>query len=188
MSGVNKVFLLGNLGADPEVRELQSGNRMATMSLATSRKWRDREGELQEATQWHRLKVWGRLVDVVEQYTSKGSRIHIEGRIEYDQYERDGVTRYTTDIVVQELTLLGDGHGAAQDAPRAQEAPRPAPRAPQPAQAPPAAPQPAPAPPKPQSAADAYVNQPAGTPQPASYPEAPAKPGRKKYSVDDLPF
>ena len=192
--GLNKVLLIGNLGTDPEVRELQSGGRMATFSLATSRKWKDRDGNEQEATEWHRVKVWGKLVDVVEQYTFKGSRVYVEGRIEYDTFEdREGNTRYFTDIVIFQLLLLGDpkGGGAAPGRPQAAPAPQQAPTAPTPAPRAPAPRQVAPTPPPAPGAQDAYVTDPPGTPHPPKEPIAPAppQPGRqKKWTADDLPF
>lgn len=108
MKSVNEVFLLGNLGADPEIRSTSSGARVASLSLATSRTWNDRTGAAQEKTEWHRLKVWGKLVDVVEQYVRKGDRIYIRGRIEYSTTDGDrGEKKYWTDIQVQDLVMLG---------------------------------------------------------------------------------
>ncbi|HSH44624.1 MAG TPA: single-stranded DNA-binding protein [Longimicrobiales bacterium] len=113
--GLNKSLLIGNVGGEPEVRTAPSGNRVAKLSLATNRTFSDRNGQKQEKTEWHRLTVFGKLVDVVEQYVHKGDRLYVEGRIEYSQTEGDdGVTRYWTDIVVQELVMLG---GASEGAP-----------------------------------------------------------------------
>lgn len=105
---VNDVTLLGNVGNDPEIRATASGSRIAKLSLATSRKWSDKE-----KTEWHRLTVFGKLVDVVEQYVKKGDRLYVRGRIEYSTTEADGTTRYWTDIVVNELVMLG-GSGAGK--------------------------------------------------------------------------
>ncbi len=117
---LNKVMLIGNLGADPEVRSTNNGTRVATLSLATSRQWNTQAGEKQEKTEWHRCVVWNArqsgLADVVEKYLKKGDRVYVEGRIEYRTWQdRDGQTRYTTEINVRDLVMLsgrGDAGGA----------------------------------------------------------------------------
>jgi single-strand DNA-binding protein len=114
---LNKVMLIGNLGADPEVRSTSNGSRVATLSLATSRQWTTQGGEKQEKTEWHRCVVWNRrqtgLADVVEKYLKKGDRVYLEGRIEYRTWQdREGQTRYTTEINVSDMVMLsgrGDG-------------------------------------------------------------------------------
>lgn len=114
---INVVMLLGNVGNDPEVRSTASGVRVATLSLATSQQWTDARGEKQEKTQWHRLVVWGNnkgggLADVVEKYVSKGDKLHVTGAIEYKQWQdKDGQTRYSTEIKVSDLVLLGSPKG-----------------------------------------------------------------------------
>lgn len=128
---LNKVTLIGNLGSDPEVRATPGGNRVAQFSLATSRTWNDQSGTKQEKTEWHRCVVWNtkgsQLADIVERYVKKGDKIYVEGRIEYRQWQdKDGQTRYSTEINVRELILLGgrreggemDGDGASYSAPR----------------------------------------------------------------------
>jgi len=117
---VNKVILIGNLGSDPEVRSTTGGGRVATFSLATSRSWNSASGEKQEKTEWHRCVAWnGRssgtgLADVVEKYCKKGDRIYVDGSIEYSQWkDKENQTRYTTEIKVRELMLLGGGSGGA---------------------------------------------------------------------------
>jgi single-strand DNA-binding protein len=116
MSSLNKACILGNVGKAPEVRTTPGGSKVATLSVATSRKWVDGKGEKQEKTEWHRLVVWNRgksgLADVVERYVGKGAKLYIEGAIEYRQYEKDGQTRYITEINVSELVLLGGGDKA----------------------------------------------------------------------------
>jgi len=108
MANLNKVMLIGNVGNDPEIRATSSGARVAKVSLATNRTWTDRSsGQKNERTEWHRLTFFGRLVDVVEQWVKKGDRLYVEGRIEYSQTEGEGGTRYWTDIVVQEMVMLG---------------------------------------------------------------------------------
>lgn len=105
---LNKVMLIGNVGNDPEIRATSSGARVAKVSLATNRSWTDRNsGQKNEKTEWHRLTFFGRLVDVVEQWVKKGDRLYVEGRIEYSQTEGEGGTKYWTDIVIQEMVMLG---------------------------------------------------------------------------------
>ena len=109
---LNKVNLIGNVGADPDIRTTSSGARIGKLSLATSRTFTDRSGHEQERTQWHRLTFFGKLVDVVEQWVGKGDRLYVEGRLEYSQTEDDhGGTRYWTDIIVYELIMLGSSRG-----------------------------------------------------------------------------
>lgn len=109
---LNKVMLIGNVGNDPEIRATSSGARVAKVSLATNRSWTDRNtGQKNEKTEWHRLTFFGRLVDVVEQWVKKGDRLYVEGRIEYSQTEGEGGTKYWTDIVVQEMVMLGSTGG-----------------------------------------------------------------------------
>ena len=113
---LNKVMLIGNLGSDPEVRATPGGNRVAQFSLATSRTWNDQAGVRQEKTEWHRCVVWNtkasQLADIVERYVKKGDKIYVEGRIEYRQWQdKDGQTRYSTEINVRELIMLGSPRG-----------------------------------------------------------------------------
>jgi single-strand DNA-binding protein len=115
---LNKVILIGNLGNDPEVRSTTGGNRVANFSLATSRSWNDASGQKQEKTEWHRCIVWNtktsQLADIVERYVKKGDKIYVEGRIEYRQWQdKDGQTRYSTEINVRELIMLGGARGGA---------------------------------------------------------------------------
>lgn len=111
MSSLNKVILIGNVGKEPEVRTTTGGSKVASLSLATSRKWTDGKGEKQEKTEWHRLVVWNRgksgLADVVERYVNKGSKLCVEGSIEYREYEKDGERKFITEINVSGLTMLG---------------------------------------------------------------------------------
>ena len=113
---LNKVTLIGNLGSDPEVRSTTGGNRVATFSLATSRSWNDASGAKQEKTEWHRCVVWNSkastLADIVERYVKKGDKLYVEGRIEYRQWQdKDGQTKYSTEINVRELIMLGSPRG-----------------------------------------------------------------------------
>lgn len=117
---VNKVTLVGNVGSDPEIRTLPSGDTLAKLSLATGRTFNDRSGQKQEKTEWHRLTVFGKLAGVVEQYVRKGDRLYVEGRIEYNKTD-DG--KFFTDIVVHDLVMLG-GSGEKRSTPAAAAAPR----------------------------------------------------------------
>ena len=113
---LNKVELIGNVGSDPEIRTTPGGNTVAQFSLATSRTWNDQAGVRQEKTEWHRCVVWNSksssLADIVERFVKKGDKLYIEGRIEYRQWQdKDGQTRYSTEINVRELIMLGGGSG-----------------------------------------------------------------------------
>ena len=114
---LNKVMIIGNLGADPEVRSTNNGSRVATLSVATSRQWTGNGGEKQEKTEWHRVICWNNkfstLADVAEKYLKKGDKVYIEGRIEYRTWEdREKQTRYVTEIIARELIMLGSRGGA----------------------------------------------------------------------------
>ncbi|HWC72582.1 MAG TPA: single-stranded DNA-binding protein [Gemmatimonadales bacterium] len=114
---LNKVQLIGNLGADPEVRSTNNGSRVATLSLATSRQWVGNGGEKQEKTDWHRVICWNNkagsgLADVCEKYLKKGDKVYVEGRIEYRTWEDNNKqTRYVTEIIARELIMLGSRAG-----------------------------------------------------------------------------
>ena len=138
--GVNKVILVGNLGNDPEVRYMPNGNAVANVSLATSETWKDKNtGDQQEKTEWHRVVFFNRLAEIVEQYVKKGTKLYIEGRLQTRSWEQDGVKRYTTEIVANEMQMLDSRGGASQDF-GGQQASAPAPQ-PNQQQAAPAAPQ-----------------------------------------------
>ena len=109
--GVNKVILLGNLGNDPDVKYTQGGMAITTLSLATTSVRKDRDGNNQEKTEWHRVKLFGKLGEIAGEYLKKGRQVYIEGRIEYGSYEKDGVKQYTTDIIADEMQMLGGGDG-----------------------------------------------------------------------------
>ncbi len=116
--GVNKAILIGNLGADPEMRYTQSGRAVANLRIATSTRWRDREsGEQQERTEWHRVVLFGKLGEIAGEYLKKGSQVYLEGRIQTRKWQgQDGQDRYTTEIVASEMQMLGgrgDGGGRA---------------------------------------------------------------------------
>ena len=124
MSSVNKVILLGNLGRDPEIRSMQSGKKMASFSIATSKKWKDRNTQEQkENTSWHNIVVFNEgLVDVIEKYVKKGSKIYVEGELSTRKYQdKDGNDRYTTEVVLQgynsTLTMLGSNSNSNSNNP-----------------------------------------------------------------------
>ena len=113
---LNKIMLIGHVGSDPELRSTASGVRVAKLSLATNRTFQDRSGQQQERTDWHRLTFFGKLADVVDQWVHKGDRVYVEGRVEYSQTQDDrGGTRYWTDIVVNEMVMLGSGVGTGSE-------------------------------------------------------------------------
>lgn len=123
--GVNKVILVGNLGNDPETKYTQGGLAITTLSVATTNVRKDKEGQQIEKTEWHRVKLFGKLGEIAGEYLRKGSQCYIEGRIEYGSYDKDGVKHYTTDIIADEMQMLGGkSEGGSQ---RQESAPRRAP-------------------------------------------------------------
>ena len=114
---LNKVQIIGNLGADPEIRVTPSGARVANLSVATSRRWTSRQGEQQEKTEWHKVIFWDKLAEVCERFLKRGDRVYVEGSIEYRQYEdKEGQTRYVTEIRGREMIMLGGrGENASYD-------------------------------------------------------------------------
>lgn len=126
--GVNKVILVGNAGGDPEVRYSQSGVAFANITLATSESWKDKQtGQLQERTEWHRVVFSGKLAEIVGQYVTKGQQLYIEGKLRTREWEKDGIKRYTTEVLVgidgqmQMLGGKGDGQARQQPAQRPQQ-------------------------------------------------------------------
>ncbi|MBL8011271.1 MAG: single-stranded DNA-binding protein, partial [Flavobacteriales bacterium] len=117
MSGVNKVILIGNLGADPEVRHLQNGATVANFRIATSETYKDRQtGEKREQTEWHNIVAWRGLGEITEKYLRKGSKVYVEGKLRTRSWQdRDGNTRYTTEVHAEEMTLLDRPSGERQD-------------------------------------------------------------------------
>lgn len=117
MAGVNKVILVGNLGADPEIRYTADGTAVATFRIATSRKWKNKDGEQVDQTEWHRIVAWRRLGEICAQYLSKGKQVYIEGRLQTRSWEdKDGNKRWTTEIIAQNLQMLGRA-GDVKDVP-----------------------------------------------------------------------
>jgi single-strand DNA-binding protein len=115
--GINKVILVGNLGNDPEVRYAQSGSAITTISVATSESWKDKDGNQQERTEWHRVKAFGRLAEIMGEYLKKGRQVYIEGSLRTEKYtDKNGVEKYATDIIADEMQMLGgmgEGGGGA---------------------------------------------------------------------------
>jgi single-strand DNA-binding protein len=154
MASVNKVIIVGNLGRDPEIRYMPSGDAIANIAVATSFKSKDKNtGEQKELTEWHRISFFGRLAEIVGQYLKKGSSVYVEGRLQTRKYtDKDGIERYATDIIAENMQMLGGRQGmgggdsyGADDGGGYEAAPsRPAPRQAPPAPA--ARPQPKPAP------------------------------------------
>jgi single-strand DNA-binding protein len=114
---LNRVSLIGNVGADPDIRTTPGGGRVAQFSLATTRQWNSQSGEKQEKTEWHRIVAWdnargSKLAGIIEQYVKKGDKLYVEGRIEYRQWQdKENQTRYSTEINANEIILLGGGRG-----------------------------------------------------------------------------
>lgn len=104
---VNKAIIIGNLGADPEARYTPSGKQTTTLSVATTEKWKNKDGDPQESTEWHRVITWGRLAEICTQYLAKGSKVYIEGKIQTRKWtDNNNVDRYTTEIVAREMKML----------------------------------------------------------------------------------
>ncbi|HEX2595859.1 MAG TPA: single-stranded DNA-binding protein [Luteimonas sp.] len=117
--GINKVILVGNLGNDPETKYTQGGMAITTLSLATTSVRKDKDGQQIEKTEWHRVKLFGKVGEIAGEYLKKGRQVYIEGRIEYGSYEKDGVKHYTTDIIGEDMQMLGGG-GEGRAEPRAE--------------------------------------------------------------------
>ena len=111
---MNKAFLLGNLGKDPETKNLDSGQTLTKFPLATSRKYKNKDGEVVEDTTWHNIIVWGKLGDTCGKYLTKGRQVLVEGEIRTRSYEQEGVKKYTTEIVAQNVQFLGGGNKAGE--------------------------------------------------------------------------
>ncbi len=139
MASVNKVILVGNLGRDPEIRYMPSGEPVANITIATSSKYKNKSGEMVEETEWHRVTFFGKLAEIAGQYLKKGRSVYVEGRLKTRKYtDKDGIEKYATDIVANEMQMLGSREGMGEPsgddgggyAPRSAPAPR-APAAPQ---------------------------------------------------------
>lgn len=114
-NGVNRVILIGRLGKDPEVRFTQTGTAVCNMTMATSETWKDKNGEKQEKTEWHKIVVWGKSGEACGQYLTKGARAYVEGKLQTRKYEKDGVDHYSTEVVAQQVQFLGGKSAPKQE-------------------------------------------------------------------------
>lgn len=112
---MNKAIIIGNLGADPELKELDGDNAVCKLRVASSRKYTKKDGEKVEDVEWHRVTVWGKLANLCGQYLSKGRQVAVEGRLQTSQYEKEGVTHYSTEIVASSIQFLGGKGGATSE-------------------------------------------------------------------------
>jgi single-strand DNA-binding protein len=112
MASLNKVLLIGNLGRDPETRYMPDGGAITNISIATTSQWKDKSGEKQESTEWHRVAFFGRLAEIAGEYLKKGSQVYVEGRIRTRKWQdKDGQDKYTTEIIADEMKMLGSRQG-----------------------------------------------------------------------------
>jgi single-strand DNA-binding protein len=129
--GLNKVMLIGNLGKDPELKYTNSGVAVATFSIATPDSWKDQEGNVQDRTEWHNIVAWRKLAEICGEYLKKGKKVYIEGKLQTRSYEKDGVKKYITEIVADQLVMLDSGGGgnaagrAGAEAPDVAQTPEP---------------------------------------------------------------
>jgi len=201
---INKVILIGTLGRDPEMRYLPNGNAVCSVSLATDEGYKDRNtGQQVDKTEWHRVEAFGRLAEIIGEYVKKGSKIYVEGKLRTDEYEKDGIKRYSTKIIANEMTMLdsrnagGDnmGGGYAPSPGMNQQAPQQAPQMAPQGQPQYAQPQQAPAYGQaPQQAPQQPYAQPAQQQRPQQAPQQPAPAPQAQPSNafddfdDDIPF
>jgi len=201
---INKVILIGTLGRDPEMRYLPNGNAVCSVSLATDEGYKDRNtGQQVDKTEWHRVEAFGRLAEIIGEYVKKGSKIYVEGKLRTDEYEKDGIKRYSTKIIANEMTMLdsrnagGDnmGGGYAPNPGMNQQAPQQAPQMAPQGQPQYAQPQQAPAYGQaPQQAPQQPYAQPAQQQRPQQAPQQPAQAPQAQPSNafddfdDDIPF
>lgn len=116
MSSINRVLLLGNLGKDPDVKTIDSGKSVANFSIATTETWKNAKGEKVQDTTWHNIVLWGKPAEIAQKYLHKGDQVFIEGKIKTRSYEKDGVTKYITEVVGDNITLLGGGKKSEETA------------------------------------------------------------------------
>jgi single-strand DNA-binding protein len=117
MASVNKVILVGNLGRDPETRYMPDGGAITNISIATTSTWKDKSGEKQEATEWHRIAFFGKLAEIAGEYLKKGSQVYVEGKLRTRKWQdKDGVEKYTTEVIADAMQMLGGRQGMGGDA------------------------------------------------------------------------
>jgi len=126
-NGINRVIIIGNMGADPELRYTPSGDAVVNFTLATTESWKDKQGVKQSRTEWHKCTAFRKLAEIIGQYCQKGSKVYIEGKLRTRQWEQDGIKRYTTEISVDQLQMLDSRQDGQAPAPR-QQAPQQAPQ------------------------------------------------------------
>ena len=123
MASVNKVIIIGNLGRDPETRYMPDGGAITNISVATTDKWKDKNGEMQEKTEWHRVAFFGKLAEIAGEYLKKGSQVYVEGRLQTRKWQdKDGQDKYSTEIVANQMQMLGSRQGMGSGGGRAAEA------------------------------------------------------------------
>ena len=116
MASVNKVILVGNLGRDPEVRFMPNGEAVCNFSIATTENWKDKSGVKQEKTEWHNIVMYRKLAEIAGEYLKKGRPVYVEGRLQTRKWEKDGVTRYSTEIIADSMQMLGGKDGGSSNA------------------------------------------------------------------------
>ena len=116
MASVNKVILVGNLGRDPEVRYMPNGEAVANFSIATTENWKDKSGVKQEKTEWHNIVMYRKLAEIAGEYLKKGRPVYVEGRLQTRKWEKDGVTRYSTEIIADSMQMLGGKDSGSSNA------------------------------------------------------------------------
>lgn len=127
MRGVNKVILVATLGGDPETRYMPNGNAVTNFTAATNEEWKDKQtGQKQSKAEWHKIVIFGKLAEIAGQYLTKGSSVYLEGKLATREWEKDGVKRYTTEIVCDQMQMLGGKGEGQQQAPRNASGPKPA--------------------------------------------------------------
>ena len=119
MASLNKCTIIGNLGRDPEIKTIPSGQKVASFSLACSEKY-TKDGQKVEKTEWINCKAWGKLAEIIEKYVKKGNQIYVEGKLETQAFEKDGIKRYKTEIVVNNMLMLGGKNEGSNDAPKSE--------------------------------------------------------------------
>lgn len=122
MASLNKVTLIGSLGRDPEIRYMPNGDAACNLSVATSESWKDKSGEKQERTEWHRISIFGKLAEIAGQYLAKGSSVYLEGKLQTRKWtDKDGVEKYTTEIIADRMQMLGGNREANRETGREQK-------------------------------------------------------------------
>ena len=122
MASVNKVIIVGALGRDPEVRYMNNGDAICNLSVATSESWKDKSGEKQERTEWHRISMFGKLAEIAGQYLAKGSSVYLEGKLQTRKWtDKNGVEKYTTEIIADRMQMLGGNREASRETGREQK-------------------------------------------------------------------